>query len=119
MARASWAPASRRRRKRVLKQAKGFRGGRRKLYRQARETVLRAMVYATRDRRVRKRSFRQLWVARIHAACLTEGTTYSQFMHGLEANQIVLNRKSLADLAQHDAEAFRELVALACKTAAA
>ena len=112
MPRATNNPASRRRRKKVLKRAKGFFSGRRKLFRTAHETVQRAMAFATRDRKQRKRHFRQLWTIRINAACRQNGTTYSRFIAGLKKAKIELDRKSLADLAVRDAAAFTQLVTL-------
>lgn len=110
MARVKHAVSSRRRHKRMVKQAKGAWGKRSKIYRRAKETVYRAMAFATRDRKARKRDFRRLWVSRIHAACGTEGIRYSRFISGLKAANIALDRKVLADLAVADAPAFRELV---------
>ncbi len=106
-------PASRKRRKKVLKRAKGFWGGRRKLFRTAHETVVRAMAFATRDRKQRKRQYRRLWTVRINAACRENGTTYSRFIAGLKKAKIALDRKSLADIAVKDAAAFKKLVELA------
>ena len=113
MARVKHAVSSRKRHKRLLKQAKGAWGKRSKLVRRARETVYRGMAYATRDRKVRKRDFRQLWITRIRAGCEAEGMRYSQFIAGLKAANVTLDRKIMADLAAADAEAFRELVQLA------
>ncbi|MDP3919384.1 MAG: 50S ribosomal protein L20 [Candidatus Omnitrophota bacterium] len=113
MPRSTNAPASRRRRKKVLKRAKGFFSGRRKLFRTARETVIRAMVYATRDRKVRKREFRRLWQARIGARSREFGLSYSVFISGLIKAKVELDRKSLAELAVRDADAFQQLVELA------
>ncbi len=110
MPRATNSPATRRRRKRILKQAKGFVGGRRKLYKTARESVERSLQYAYRDRRTRKRDFRRLWIVRINAAARRNGMSYSQFMHGLNEADIQIDRKMLADLAVRDEEAFAELV---------
>lgn len=110
MPRATNNPASRNRRRRVLKQAKGFVGGRRKLFRTAQESVDRALAYAYRDRRVRKRDFRRLWISRINAAARLNGMSYSAFMHGLSEAEIDLDRKVLADIAVRDAAAFSELV---------
>ena len=110
MPRARNTPASKRRRKRILKQAKGFVGGRRRLYRTARETVERSLQYAYRDRRTRKRDFRRLWIIRINAAARQNGMSYSTFMHGLQHAGIEIDRKILADLAVRDREAFAELV---------
>ncbi len=106
-------PASRKKRRKVLKRAKGFFSGRRKLIRTAKETVTRAMVFATRDRKQRKRHFRILWNIRINAACREFGTTYSRFINALSKAKITLNRKSLAELAVHDKPAFKKLVELA------
>ena len=113
MPRATNNPASRRRRKKVLKRAKGFFGGRRKLFRTAHETVMRAEVYATRDRKQRKRHFRALWTVRINAACRQFGTTYSKFINALKKAKITIDRKSLADIAVRDSAAFKKLVDLA------
>jgi large subunit ribosomal protein L20 len=113
MPRATNNPASRRRRKRILKQAKGFVGGRRKLYRTARETVEKSLQYAYRDRRTRKREFRRLWIVRINAAAREHGLSYSQFMHGLAQAGVRIDRRILAELAVHDREAFAGLVAAA------
>lgn len=115
MPRATRIPATRRRKKKVLKRAKGFFSGRRKLYRSARETVTRAMAFATRDRKKKKRAFRNLWVIRMNAACRQNGISYSRFISGLKRAKVELNRKSLAELAVRDAQAFQELVALAKK----
>jgi len=114
MPRVTGRPASRKRRKKVLKRAKGFVGGRRKLIRTAKETVTRAEVYATRDRKLRKREFRTLWNARINAACRSQGITYSRLIAGLKAAKVELNRKALAEIAARDEVAFKAIVAL-CK----
>ena len=116
MPRATRTPATRRRKKKFLKRAKGFWGGRRKLYRTARETVQRAMAFATRDRRKKKRVFRNLWVIRINAACRKNGISYSKMIAGLKRAKINLNRKSLAEIAVKDAEAFKQLTDLAKKS---
>ncbi len=110
MPRAKNSPASRRRRKGYLKQARGYVGGRRKLYRTAREAVERGRQYAYRDRRRKKRDFRKLWIVRINAAARKHGTTYSQLIHDLDSAGIALNRKVLADLAVRDDEAFAEVI---------
>lgn len=102
--------ASRRRRKKVLKQARGYFGGRSRLFRTAREAVNRAQAYAYRDRRVRKRDFRKLWIARINAAARLNGVSYSQLIHGLNQASVTINRKILADLAVRDPEAFTAVV---------
>ena len=101
--------AGRERRKKVLKQAKGNRGGRRTMYRTARETVERAGVFAYRDRRQKKREFRALWIARINAGARQFGLSYSAFMNGLKKSAIEIDRKVLADLAVADKAAFAKL----------
>ncbi|MBW1982357.1 MAG: 50S ribosomal protein L20 [Deltaproteobacteria bacterium] len=113
MARVSCAVASRRRRKKILKQAKGYRGGRRNLLRSARISVERALQYSYRDRRVRKRQFRSLWITRINAAARLNGMSYSKFMDGLHKAGVELDRKVLADLAVRDPGAFSQMVELA------
>ncbi len=107
------APASRKRRNRMLQAAKGFRLKRSKLYRYASDAVDHGRQYAYRDRRVKKRTFRYLWQARINAAARTAGMTYSRFIEGLKAAQCELDRKIIADLAATDAAAFGELIKLA------
>lgn len=107
------APASRKRRKRVLKQAKGFRMRRSKLYRYASDAVDHSLTYSYRDRKTKKRNFRALWQVRINAAVRALGGTYSRFMEGLKAAQVALDRKILADLAAQDATTFAELVKMA------
>lgn len=102
-----------RKRARLRKLTKGFRAGRHNLYRQSRVTLLRARVYAYRDRRVRKRIFRRLWIVRINAACRARGLRYSQFISGLQRAQVLLDRKSLANLAVHDPDTFSKIVDLA------
>ncbi|MFQ5912285.1 MAG: 50S ribosomal protein L20 [Nitrospinota bacterium] len=113
MPRATHAPASKRRHKRLLKRAQGYWGRRRNNYRIARETVERALAFAYRDRRQRKREFRRLWITRINAASREHGLSYSQLIHGLDKAQVALDRKVIADLAVHDSEAFAKLAALA------
>lgn len=113
MPRATNAPASRQRRKRILKKAKGFRGSRSKLIRTAKDAIFKAQTWAYRDRKTRKRNFRALWVQRINAATRAEGMTYSRFIEGLHAAGIELDRKVLSDLAIHDAAAFSAVVARA------
>jgi large subunit ribosomal protein L20 len=100
-------------RKRMRKLTKGFRLGRHHLYRQSVVTLIRSRVYAFRDRRVRKREFRKLWIVRINAACRMRGLRYGQFIAGLHRARVALDRKALADLAVHDPEAFTKLVELA------
>ena len=101
---------TRKRHNRVLKDAKGYYGARRRQFKQAKEAVMHAGQYAYRDRRNRKRDFRSLWIARINAACRLNGVTYSRFIHALGAAGIELDRKVLADLAVADANGFAELV---------
>ncbi len=110
MSRATNAPASRRRRKKILKLAKGFRGGRSKLYRTAAETVKRSLAYNYRDRKVKKRIFRGLWIIRINNAAKINGISYRNFMEGLKKANVELNRKMLADLAVNDAHTFKKIV---------
>lgn len=117
MARATNAVSSRRRRKKILKQAKGYRGARGTLLRAARLNVERALKYAYRDRRVRKRQFRSLWITRINAAARSNGLTYSRFMDGLNKAGIDLDRKVLADLAVNDPHGFARIAELARRSA--
>jgi large subunit ribosomal protein L20 len=107
------APASRKRRTRMLRAAKGFRMRRSKLYRYASDAVDHGRQYAYRDRRRKKRTFRYLWQVRINAATRAAGMTYSRFMEGLKAARCALDRKVLADIAATDAAAFQELIAVA------
>jgi large subunit ribosomal protein L20 len=109
MPRATNAPASRRRRKKIIKEAKGFRGRRSKLFRYAKNAVMKARVYAYRDRKTRKRNFRMLWQLRINAAARALGLSYSRFMEGLKAAGILADRKILADIAVNDAAAFEAI----------
>ena len=102
-------------RKRLRKLTKGFRAGRHNLYRQAVVTLLRARVYAYRDRRVRKREFRKLWIIRINAACRMRGMRYSEFIAGLQRALVELDRKSLSEIAIHDPATFDKIVELARK----
>ena len=113
MPRATNAPASRKRRKRILNKAKGYRGSRSKLYRYAKDAVMKAQSWAYRDRKNRKRTFRNLWVQRINAAARERGLTYSRFMEGLKAANVDLDRKVLADIAVKDSAAFDEVFAQA------
>lgn len=106
MPRATNAPASRKRRKRILKKAKGFRGSRSKLYRTAKDAVFKAQSWAYRDRKNRKRSFRRLWILRINAASRSRGLNYNRFMEGLTAAGVELDRKALSEIAIHDETAF-------------
>jgi len=105
--------AARARRKKILKAAKGYRGGRGVLYRTARETVERALVYAYRDRRRKKRDFRKLWIARINAAARLNGLSYSRFINGLKKAEIDINRKMLAEMAVNDVDGFTKLAEMA------
>ena len=100
-------------RKRMRRLTKGFRLSRHHLYRQAVVTLIRARVYAYRDRRVRKREFRRLWIVRVNAACRMRGMRYSQLIAGLLRAQVELDRKSLADIAIHDPDTFTQIVELA------
>ena len=109
MPRATNAPASRERRKRTLNKAKGYRGRRSKLFRYAKDATRKAQYWAYRDRKTRKRNFRNLWIQRINAACRDQGTTYSRFMEGLAAANIAVDRKALADLAVQDPAAFKSI----------
>lgn len=106
---------ARKRRNKVLKLAKGFRGGRSKLFRTAADSVDKALMYAYRDRRVRKRDFRQLWIARINAAARMNNLSYSKFIHGLKLADVEIDRKVLADLAISDPAGFSEIAALAAR----
>ncbi|MFC1479279.1 50S ribosomal protein L20 [Planctomycetota bacterium] len=107
--------ARRKKRKAVLKRAKGFWGARGRLYKTAKETLLRAEAYAFRDRRRRKRDFKKLWIQRINAASRALGMSYSQFVHGLNQAEIELNRKMLAAMAVEDPDGFAQLVEKAKK----
>lgn len=113
MTRVKHVPASHRRHKKFLKLAKGQFGGRSKLYRTARESVQKGMAYATRDRKLRKREFRNLWIIRITAACRAKGISYSKFIGGLKKKKIDINRKMLADIAHRDNKGFGKIVELA------
>jgi len=105
--------AAHKRHKKYLKLAKGYRGARSKLYETARETVERALVYAYRDRKVKKREFRKLWILRINAAARENGLSYSKFIRGLALAGVELNRKVLADMAVREKENFTKLAELA------
>ncbi|MEK0451035.1 MAG: ribosomal protein [Verrucomicrobiota bacterium] len=111
MPRATNAPASRERRKRLVDKARGFRGRRSKLFRYAKNAIMKAQYWAYRDRKTRKRMFGKLWNQRINAAARANGLNYSRFMEGLKAAGITLDRKVLADLAIHDEAAFKALAA--------
>lgn len=108
---------ARRRRNKVLQLAKGFRGGRSKLFRTAADSVDKALMYAYRDRKVRKREYRQLWIARINAAARMNGLSYSKFIHGLKASSVELDRKVIAELAVSDPTGFSQIAGLASRQA--
>jgi large subunit ribosomal protein L20 len=110
MPRATNAPASRARRKRVIKKAKGYRGRRSKLFRYAKDATMKAQYWAYRDRKTRKRTFRYLWIQRLNAAARAHGMTYSRFAEGLKAAGIGLDRKILSDLALTDDTTFKSIV---------
>ena len=110
MPRAKGGSKSRQRRKKIMKLAKGYVGGRGRLYRSARETVERALVFAYRDRRVKKRTFRGLWITRIGAAAKINGLSYSQLIKGLRQAGVELDRKILAEIAAADAAGFGQIV---------
>ncbi len=110
MSRVKNSVATRKRRKKYLKAAKGYYGRKSKLYKTAKEAVMRAWQYAYRDRRVRKREFRRLWITRISAACKLNGISYSQFINGLKKANILLNRKMLSNIAATDPDTFSSIV---------
>ena len=110
--RVTYGKARRRSKKRLFKEARGNFGGRSKLLRTVKETIIRSRAYAFRDRRVRKRMFRRLWITRLTAACRERGLSYSQFIHGLSLANIELNRKSLSELAILNPGVFDEVVEL-------
>lgn len=109
MARVKRGVVARRRHRKVLNRAKGYYGARRKIYRVAKQAVIKAEQYAYRDRRQKKRDFRRLWIARINAGARQHGLSYSRFMNGLKKADIAVDRKMLADLAVHDKAAFKAL----------
>ena len=115
MARIKRGVTTRAKHKRILEQAKGYYGRRKNTIRVARQAVEKAGQYAYRDRKVKKRSFRALWIQRINAAVRGEGLTYGQFMHALNLAGVTLDRKVLADIAMHEAEAFSAIIAQAKK----
>lgn len=115
MARVKRGMMSLKKRRKVLKAVKGFRGARGRNYKAANEALLHSLIYAFRDRRVRKRDFRALWITRINAAARQEGLTYSRLMNGLKKEGLAINRKVLADLAINDQAAFEKLLAIAKK----
>lgn len=111
--RVKYGKARRKSKKRIFREAKGRRGGRRNLLRTVKETNVRSRAFAFRDRRVRKRDFRRLWITRLSAACRELGLSYSQFIFGLKKADIELNRKTLSELAIHEPDIFAEVVAAA------
>ncbi|CAD67271.1 50S ribosomal protein L20 [Tropheryma whipplei] len=113
MVRVARSVNARKKRRSILAAAKGYRGQRSRLYRKAKEQVLRSLVYAYRDRRKRKSSFRKLWIIRINAAARMEGVTYNRFLQGLKLANIELDRRSLAHLAVHNPDTFSALVGVA------
>ena len=113
MARVKRGFKARRRRKKILKAAKGMRGARSKLFRTAKNSVFKAWSYAYRDRRTKKRQFRRLWIARINAATRMSGTKYSEFIHLLDKANVAVDRKVLADIAVHDPAGFARIVEFA------
>jgi large subunit ribosomal protein L20 len=113
MSRVRGGHATRQRRKRILKDAKGFRATRSKLFRVAKQCVIAAGQYAYRDRRAKKREFRGLWITRVSAACDGRGYSYSKFMHGLKQANVILNRKMLSEVAIADPAAFDKIVEMA------
>ena len=113
MARIKRGVSTRRRHKKIMKLAKGYHGSRSKTFRVANQAVMRAWQYAYAHRRLRKRDFRKLWIARINAACRQNEMSYSTFIHGLKVAGVEINRKMLADLAINDEKAFADLVQLA------
>lgn len=113
MPKAKTVPAGRRRRRKFLKRAKGFVGGRHRLYRTARETVQRALMFATRDRRDSKSVIRKLWITRISAAARENGLSYSHLIGGLKKAKVQIDRKILADLAHRDKKVFNQLADIA------
>jgi large subunit ribosomal protein L20 len=115
MARVKGGTVTRRRRKRVLKLARGYFGSKHRLFRTAKQQVMKSLMYAYRDRRQRKRDFRRLWITRINAAARINGLSYNKLMHGLKVAGVDINRKMLAELAIFDEQAFSELVQVAKK----
>ncbi len=110
MPRAKTAVPKKRRRKKILKLAKGYHGKRSRTYRYAKQTLIKALVYAYRDRKAKKREFRKLWITRISAACKMNGISYSKFMNALKKANIRLDRKVLAQIAIEDSEGFKKIV---------
>ena len=115
MARVKGGTVARKRRKKILKLAKGYFGSKHRLYKTANEQVMKSLQYAYRDRRQRKRDFRKLWITRINAAARMNGLSYSKLMHGLKVAEVDINRKMLAELAVSDAAAFTQIAEAAKK----
>jgi len=115
MARIKGAVTTRKRRKKILKLAKGYWGAKSKLYKMANQAVMKSLTYAYVGRKHKKRDFRRLWIMRINAACKANGMNYSRFMHGLKLSGINLNRKMLSEIAIHEPDAFSQLVGTAKK----
>lgn len=113
MARVKRGVNTKKRHKKVLKQAKGYYGAKSKTYKAAHQTVMRAMAFAYIGRKQKKREYRKLWIARINAATRMHGMSYSKFIHGLKVNNIDVNRKMLSEMAIHDPQGFEELVSIA------
>jgi large subunit ribosomal protein L20 len=113
MAKVKHSVTTKRRKKKLLRQAKGFWGDRSKQFQQARRALMHALKYAYRDRRNKKRDFRRLWIARINAACRQMGMSYSAFISGLKKAKVAINRKMLAELAVKDSAAFKKLTEIA------
>jgi large subunit ribosomal protein L20 len=118
MPRVKSTPVTKRRRKKIIKLAKGYYGSKHTLYKVANQAVMKSLMYAYRDRRNKKREFRKLWITRINAAARINGLSYSRLMHGLKLAEIEVNRKMLADLAVNDAQAFTQIADLAKKAIA-
>jgi len=113
MARVKRAVNARKKRKKILKLAKGYRGAKGKLFRTANQAVMKSLMYSYVGRKLRKRDYRKLWISRINAASRVNGLSYSKFINGLKSSGIEINRKILADMAVNDAEGFKQLVELA------
>jgi len=113
MARVRRAKASKKKHKKILELAKGYRGSKNRLFRRANEQVIHSLSYAYRDRRQRRRDFRKLWIIRINAAARQNGMSYSKFMNGLKGANVEIDRKVLADMAVNDAQGFSSLVEIA------
>ena len=113
MSRATYGAPRHKKKVRLLKAVKGYHAGRSKLHKTAKEALIKAKVYAFRDRKTRKRDFRSLWITRLTGACRSAGLAYSRFIHGLKNAKVILNRKMMSELAIHDPAAFAKLVEIA------